>query len=173
MHAPHDDEDDVELDECNGHYSDEYGYHYHANPLEENATLTCLTGLIVEGQDGGGGPPGGGGGPGGGGPPGGGPGGGGPPAAAEPDDGGGLVVAAADEGDHSPDNTVILDVGSYELNEVRVDLGSGNNAFLFVSGEVEAGLYYLGLESSDSDSCLLYTSPSPRDKRQSRMPSSA
>ena len=24
-----------------------------------------------------------------------------------------------------------------------------------------------------SDSCLLYTSPSPRDKRQSRMPSSA
>ena len=26
---------------------------------------------------------------------------------------------------------------------------------------------------SQSDSCLLYTSPSPRDKRQSRMPSSA
>ena len=28
-------------------------------------------------------------------------------------------------------------------------------------------------ESSDLSSCLLYTSPSPRDKRQSRMPSSA
>ena len=26
---------------------------------------------------------------------------------------------------------------------------------------------------ADPDSCLLYTSPSPRDKRQSRMPSSA
>ena len=28
-------------------------------------------------------------------------------------------------------------------------------------------------EIGDSDTCLLYTSPSPRDKRQSRMPSSA
>ena len=27
--------------------------------------------------------------------------------------------------------------------------------------------------TSDSETCLLYTSPSPRDKRQSRMPSSA
>ena len=26
---------------------------------------------------------------------------------------------------------------------------------------------------ADTDTCLLYTSPSPRDKRQSRMPSSA
>ena len=29
------------------------------------------------------------------------------------------------------------------------------------------------LDSNESLSCLLYTSPSPRDKRQSRMPSSA
>ena len=29
------------------------------------------------------------------------------------------------------------------------------------------------LNQSDLDACLLYTSPSPRDKRQSRMPSSA
>ena len=29
------------------------------------------------------------------------------------------------------------------------------------------------VESTDVNSCLLYTSPSPRDKRQSRMPSSA
>ena len=29
------------------------------------------------------------------------------------------------------------------------------------------------LQSLDPYSCLLYTSPSPRDKRQSRMPSSA
>ena len=31
----------------------------------------------------------------------------------------------------------------------------------------------LRLEGTDGGGCLLYTSPSPRDKRQSRMPSSA
>ena len=33
--------------------------------------------------------------------------------------------------------------------------------------------YYLEYHDPDAISCLLYTSPSPRDKRQSRMPSSA
>lgn len=51
IHAPYD--SDVELDECNGHWSEEYGYHYHASSIEENATLTCLMGLIAEGQAGG------------------------------------------------------------------------------------------------------------------------
>ena len=32
---------------------------------------------------------------------------------------------------------------------------------------------FFELLSGDNDPCLLYTSPSPRDKRQSRMPSSA
>ena len=31
----------------------------------------------------------------------------------------------------------------------------------------------LAAAGADFDTCLLYTSPSPRDKRQSRMPSSA
>ena len=39
------------------------------------------------------------------------------------------------------------------------------------------GIWYLhkqsGPETSDSGICLLYTSPSPRDLRASRMPSSA
>ena len=41
------------------------------------------------------------------------------------------------------------------------------------------GVYYIGFTGSprkvycDMTTCLLYTSPSPRDKRQSRMPSSA
>ena len=39
------------------------------------------------------------------------------------------------------------------------------------------GGYYFGTQNADTSSssktCLLYTSPSPRDKRQSRMPSSA
>ena len=49
-------------------------------------------------------------------------------------------------------------------------------------GEVIALMMYLGdppelnehlLVKNESKCCLLYTSPSPRDKRQSRMPSSA
>ena len=44
-------------------------------------------------------------------------------------------------------------------------LGAGGAALVFVV--VFASL------TSTLDSCLLYTSPSPRDKRQSRMPSSA
>ena len=47
---------------------------------------------------------------------------------------------------------------------------------LFRTGETGTCMYGL-LEGSVRltwiDSCLLYTSPSPRDKRQSRMPSSA
>ena len=62
IHAPYDDGVAAELDECNGHTSGEYGYHYHANTIEQNATLTCLMGQIAEGQEGGGGPPPGGGG---------------------------------------------------------------------------------------------------------------
>ena len=43
--------------------------------------------------------------------------------------------------------------------------GSMDGASKFVRGDAVAGLLILA--------CLLYTSPSPRDKRQSRMPSSA
>ena len=48
-----------------------------------------------------------------------------------------------------------------------------------ISGEViptmmsEMGLAELKLQDGSHLNCLLYTSPSPRDKRQSRMPSSA
>ena len=52
-----------------------------------------------------------------------------------------------------------------------------NARFQAVYGWSEAALIgqSLGLilPPSFRDSCLLYTSPSPRDKRQSRMPSSA
>lgn len=56
IHAPYDDDVEVALDECNGHTTDELGYHYHANNIEENATLTCLMGEVAEGQDAGGRP---------------------------------------------------------------------------------------------------------------------
>ena len=39
--------------------------------------------------------------------------------------------------------------------------------------ENEAAHKYMMVTSSEAYDCLLYTSPSPRDKRQSRMPSSA
>ena len=44
------------------------------------------------------------------------------------------------------------------------------------AASLRAGLADYELEEDDAallDACLLYTSPSPRDKRQSRMPSSA
>ncbi len=52
------------LDECQGHTSDALGYHYHAANAQENAILSCFSGLIVqpeggEGRPAGGPPPGG------------------------------------------------------------------------------------------------------------------
>ena len=42
-----------------------------------------------------------------------------------------------------------------------------------LSGLISTTLIDLEIEDFDLSICLLYTSPSPRDKRQSRMPSSA
>ena len=55
------------------------------------------------------------------------------------------------------------------------ELGEG---FVYTERQVERGVRrglvgLVDLERYDMDACLLYTSPSPRDKRQSRMPSSA
>ena len=48
---------------------------------------------------------------------------------------------------------------------------------ILIVRELTGGVYFgepRGIEDlGDGNSCLLYTSPSPRDKRQSRMPSSA
>lgn len=78
VHSPLEDPDSADLDECNGHETDELGYHYHANNAAENQVLECFMGETsaeAEGDAGGGG------GPPGGGPPDGGQ--GGPPAGAE------------------------------------------------------------------------------------------
>ena len=53
----------AQLDACNGHANESYGYHYHAQSPELNGVLTCFTGAVVGGTTGG---PGGPGGPGGG-----------------------------------------------------------------------------------------------------------
>ena len=50
-----------------------------------------------------------------------------------------------------------------------------SNLYLLVDKGQEAvnGALDLAMSSDHPRACLLYTSPSPRDKRQSRMPSSA
>ena len=50
IHAPYDSdaEADAGLDECNGHETAELGYHYHANQVEENAVLTCFSGMTTD-----------------------------------------------------------------------------------------------------------------------------
>lgn len=62
IHSPLGDEFEGELDECGGHFTEGIGYHYHANPPEENTVLTCLIGETVagagSGRRGGGPPPG-------------------------------------------------------------------------------------------------------------------
>ena len=54
-------------------------------------------------------------------------------------------------------------------------LGHAYSALLaYDISEKNKGIFHLRIEDLDqSRACLLYTSPSPRDKRQSRMPSSA
>ncbi len=37
----------ADLDQCNGHTTEAYGYHYHAAPAEDNAVLSCLRGLTA------------------------------------------------------------------------------------------------------------------------------
>ena len=58
IHSPLDAETEAaaDLDECNGHTTDELGYHYHANPAEENGVLTCFMGVTVQAQGDEGGP---------------------------------------------------------------------------------------------------------------------
>ena len=52
-------------------------------------------------------------------------------------------------------------------NEIKVSINRDN-------GDIEIFRKLIVAENPEnSNTCLLYTSPSPRDKRQSRMPSSA
>ena len=64
------------------------------------------------------------------------------------------------------DRTVLLTEGGSDLTALYVANKLGVKALLLKDVE---GVF----EHDPKQSCLLYTSPSPRDKRQSRMPSSA
>ena len=62
--------------------------------------------------------------------------------------------------DVTPDSSLVEDLGADSLDTVE----------LVMAFEEEFGLE---IPDDEAENCLLYTSPSPRDKRQSRMPSSA
>ena len=69
----------------------------------------------------------------------------------------------------------------HELKQIqdawKSEMGSMINSyttrFFIKNGRLEITLTSAPLRTELNMSCLLYTSPSPRDKRQSRMPSSA
>lgn len=51
IHSPYSEgEEPADLDDCGGHQTESLGYHYHANPPEENAVLSCLMGSVEESQ---------------------------------------------------------------------------------------------------------------------------
>ena len=70
---------------------------------------------------------------------------------------------------HSQDYGAQIDALQNELLKMKQEMNKGtNNKAFFKKGKG------LSIESSDGKySCLLYTSPSPRDTEVSRMPSSA
>ena len=70
-----------------------------------------------------------------------------------------------------------LTSGWTQVAKLTADDGAANDWFGF-SVSIDGNTMVIGAHGDDargsnSGSCLLYTSPSPRDKRQSRMPSSA
>ena len=67
------------------------------------------------------------------------------------------IVASILRGKHKPSYTPHIDCGD---NVIIINAGKVK----FTGKKLTDKIYY---------NCLLYTSPSPRDKRQSRMPSSA
>ena len=56
-----------------------------------------------------------------------------------------------------------------QLDELRAQMRAHGIIFKITKNRITK----LALEKTKCKDCLLYTSPSPRDKRQSRMPSSA
>ena len=73
--------------------------------------------------------------------------------------------------------SVIPDFKTLNLPNVLVEMTDVSNGIILVTGPTGSGksttLAALLDRLNDNEACLLYTSPSPRDKRQSRMPSSA
>ena len=61
----------------------------------------------------------------------------------------------------------------YEIKMIRADDSGGILENLLLTKEAPQADLALGLDNTYLQTCLLYTSPSPRDRSLSRMPSSA
>ena len=62
---------------------------------------------------------------------------------------------------------------TFNLDATAIDVGANG---MYMGGGILGEANAVAMSDDDGDgvwTCLLYTSPSPRDKRQSRMPSSA
>ena len=71
--------------------------------------------------------------------------------------------------ENTPDGGYIIFVDAGNTEYLKLSESKINTSGLFKLTTFSVGNGYI----NPSRSCLLYTSPSPRDKRQSRMPSSA
>ena len=78
---------------------------------------------------------------------------------------GDIAVAPSDP------NVVLAGMGEHAARGVMTSMGDG----VYLSRDAGTTWEHIGLDKSRhiSDVCLLYTSPSPRDRTRSRMPSSA
>ena len=91
-----------------------------------------------------------------------------------------MVSAGSNHGPDIRDMQVDDDVHLY-ITKYSSDGSKYDDAFLsedllmvlHVTSQRPSLLYFMKKLIESNGSCLLYTSPSPRDKRQSRMPSSA
>ena len=86
-----------------------------------------------------------------------------------------LSIEIAEEGREENDDDVEAEVwppAGKGIQHIRIRVN--RDAMLPYGARIdEVGSVDAGSVSFPSSPCLLYTSPSPRDKRQSRMPSSA
>ena len=69
--------------------------------------------------------------------------------------------------------TFLLPSGRYRYLRIPQGLNASSDEWCRRSDAIVDGLVWVKKIVDDVLICLLYTSPSPRDKRQSRMPSSA
>ena len=83
----------------------------------------------------------------------------------------GIVSTLAGTGElgYSGDGGPALEATFNELYSLQVD----TNGDIYVVDRLNSVVRKIEQSSGNIYTCLLYTSPSPRDKRQSRMPSSA
>ena len=90
------------------------------------------------------------------------------------------IVPAVNFGErvsHLPIDMLLLHYTGMESGEAAIDwlCGQESNVSCHYVVEEDGAIFQLVREENRAwhAGCLLYTSPSPRDKRQSRMPSSA